>query len=285
MDRKKNQGGIWLLNDAGRLRLDDLENGLYLYQNPELFCFGMDAVLLAAFEEARPGERVMDLCTGNGIVPHLMAARAMALRSGEGRPGENGRAALAGQKRPADQKLPSFSGLELLPESVELARASVARNGLEGLISIDQGDVREAAARYAAASFSMVTCNPPYVKAGSGLRAGSYEKELARSEIELTFADVAGAAAHLLAHGGRFVLVHRPNRLPEILRELQKAKLEPKRLCLVYPREGAQANLFLLTARKNGRPELAVEPPLFVYNTDGTYTDEILRIYGKTREA
>ncbi|MGX8703613.1 MAG: tRNA1(Val) (adenine(37)-N6)-methyltransferase, partial [bacterium] len=183
------------------LRLDDLENGYSLYQDPALFCFGMDAVLLASFEEVRTGEKVMDLCTGNGIVPHLMAARA------------KGEAA--------------FYGLELLPASAGLARASVAYNKLEDRITIEEGDVREAAARYAAASFSMVTCNPPYVKAGSGLSAGSYEKELARSEIQLTFADVAKAAAHLLPHGGRFVLVHRPARLPEILSQLQKAHLEP----------------------------------------------------------
>lgn len=238
-------------------RLDDLENGYFLYQDPELFCFGMDAVLLAAFEEARPGEKVMDLCTGNGIVPHLMAARAKE-----------------------DVK---FAGLELLPASAELARASAAYNRLEERIAIDEGDVREAAARYAAASFSMVTCNPPYVKAGSGLHAGSREKELARSEIALTFADVARAAAHLLPHGGRFVLVHRPSRLPEIFSELRKARLEPKRLRMVHPRQGAPANLFLLTSRKNARPELTVEPPLIVYEPDGAYTDEILRIYGKAR--
>ena len=260
MNREDSKDRIWLFNDPGQLRLDDLENGFFLYQNPGLFCFGMDAVLLASFEEVRPGERVMDLCAGNGIVPHLMAART----------GDFG-----------DPRRAVFAGLELLPASVELARASAAYNGLEGRVTIDQGDVREAAARYAAASFSMVTCNPPYVKAGSGLPAGSCEKELARSEIRLTFADVARAAAHLLGHGGRFVLVHRPARLPEILTELQKVRLEPKRLRMVHPRNGAPANLFLLTARKNSRPELAVDPPLFVYGEDGNYTDEILRIYGK----
>lgn len=239
-------------------RLDDLENGLFLYQDPSLFCFGMDAVLLAAFEAVRPGDRVMDLCCGNGIVPHLMYARAAA----------RGNAA-------------SFTGLELLPQSVELARASVARNGLFGKITIDEGDVREAAARYAAASFTMVTCNPPYRRAGSGLPAGSDAKEMARSETRLTFADAAKAASHLLPHGGRFVLVHRPARLAEILATLREVHLEPKRLRLVHPMAGKEANLFLLVARKGGGQELSVEPPLVVYEEPGRYTEEVLGIYGK----
>ena len=239
-------------------RLDDLENGYYLYQDPELFCFGMDAVLLAAFEPVREGERVMDLCAGNGIVSHLMAARAKT----------------AGIKA-------SFYGVELLPASVELARASVAYNGLADTITIEQGDVREAAARFAAASFSMVTCNPPYRKAGSGIPAGNYARELARSELELSFLDVAKAASHLLANGGRLVLVHRPARLPELLETLRSVRLEPKCLQMVHPKKGKPANLFLLTARKGGGQELLVKPPLFVYEEDGRYTEEVLKIYGK----
>ena len=235
-------------------RVDNLHrDGFRIIQNEKLFCFGMDAVLLTGFAKVREGENVLDLGTGTGIIPILLAAKT----KGE-----------------------SFSGLEISEKSVDMAVRSVALNGIEDRVSIVQGDIKKAGELFAPASFDVVTSNPPYMTENHGLVNQDLEKAAARHEIFCTLEDVVSAAARLLKAGGRFYMVHRPFRLAEIIRALSEHRLEPKRMRLVYPYADREPNMVLIEAVRGGRPRMTVEKPLIVYQAPGEYTREILEIYG-----
>ena len=235
-------------------RVDELQrNGYRIIQDPGRFCFGMDAVLLSGFARVKEGERVLDLGTGTGIIPILLEAKTRALH---------------------------LTGLEIQPESADMARRSVLLNGLSGKIDIVQGDIREAAEIFPAASFDAVTCNPPYMIGRHGLLNEQGPKAIARHEILCTFEDVASQTAKVLAPGGSFFLVHRPFRLAEIMGVLMKYRLEPKRMRLVYPFWDREPNMVLLQAVRGGNPRLKVERPLVIYREPGVYTEEIREIYG-----
>lgn len=234
-------------------RLDDLgRKGYRIIQNPEKFCFGIDAVLLTGFARVKLGSRVLDLGTGTGIIPILLEAKTQAEH---------------------------LTGLEIQEESADMARRSVAYNGLEDKISIVTGDIKEAGSLLGAASFDVITCNPPYMIGGHGLQNPSVPKMIARHEILCTFEDVAREAAYLLKQGGTFYLVHRPFRLAEIITTLAAHKLEPKRIRFVHPYVDKEPNMVLIEARKGGNPRVTVEKPLIVYKEKGEYTDEIYDIY------
>lgn len=235
-------------------RLDELHrNGYRIIQNPRKFCFGMDAVLLSGFARVKPGERALDLGTGTGIIPILLRGKT------EGR---------------------DFTGLEIQEESADMARRSVAYNHLEESVSIVTGDIKEAAALFGAASFDVVTCNPPYMTGNHGLVNPEQPKAVARHEILCTLEDVVRQTAKVLRPGGRFYLVHRPFRLAEILTLLVSCKLEPKRMRLVYPFVDKEPNMVLIEALSGGKSRITVEKPLIVYKEQGVYTDEIYDIYG-----
>ena len=237
-------------------RLDDLQNGYFIIQNPENFCYGADAVLLSGFARVKPGERALDLGTGTGIIPILLKAKT---------PGEH------------------FTGLEIQEESAEMARRSVAYNHLEDAVTIQTGDIREAAAIFGRASFSVVTCNPPYMTGNHGLMNPHLPKAIARHEILCTLEDVISQAAQVLEPRGRFYMVHRPFRLAEIMGVMMKYKLEPKRMRLVYPYVDKEPNMVLIEGMLGGNPRITVEKPLIMYERPGVYTEEIRRIYGDGR--
>ena len=235
-------------------RLDELQrNGYQIIQNPKKFCFGMDAVLLSGFTRIRPGEMALDLGTGTGIIPILLRGKT------EGR---------------------HFTGLEIQEESADMARRSVAFNHLEQYISIITGDIKEAAEIFGAASFDVVTSNPPYMTGNHGLVNPRLPKAIARHELLCSLEDVVCATSRVVRPGGRFYLVHRPFRLAEILTLLVQYKLEPKRMRLVYPFVDKEPNMVLIEAVQGGRSRITVEKPLIVYKEPGVYTDEIYDIYG-----
>lgn len=233
-------------------RLDDLQNGFFVIQDPEKFCFGMDAVLLSGFARVRKGETVLDMGTGTGIIPILLKAKTDGLH---------------------------FTGLEIQAECAGMAERSVRYNGLESEISIVQGDMKEAADIFGAASFHVVTCNPPYMIGDHGLQNPRMPKAVARHEILCTLEDAVRSAAAVLKDRGRFYMVHRPFRLAEIMNVLVKYRLEPKRMQLVYPYVDREPNMVLLECLKGGNSRITVEKPLIVYERPGVYTRSILEAY------
>ena len=233
-------------------RVDDLQNGYFVIQDPKKFCFGMDAVLLSGFARVKKGETALDMGTGTGIIPILLSQRT------EGK---------------------HFTGLEIQAECAEMADRSVKYNCLEDRIQIVEGDIKEAAGIFGAASFDVVTCNPPYMIGQHGLTNPHMPKAIARHEILCTFDDVANQAARVLKDRGRFYLVHRPFRLVELMAALTKYKLEPKRLQLVYPYIDKEPNMVLIEACKGGNSRIQIERPLVVYEKPGVYTKDILELY------
>lgn len=241
-------------NLKGKERLDDLQrNGYQIIQDPERFCFGMDAVLLSGFAGAKAGDRVLDMGTGTGIIPILMEAKTEA--------GE-------------------LIGLEIQPESADMARRSVILNQLEHKIHIVEGDIKEAASIFGAASFDVVTCNPPYMIGQHGIQNPDAPKAIARHEILCTLEDVICQAAKLLKPGGHFYMVHRPFRLAEMITLMTQYRLEPKRMQLVYPFIDKEPNMVLIEGVRGGRSRMQVEKPLIVYKEPGVYMPEIYDVYG-----
>ena len=235
-------------------RIDDLQrSNLKIIQNPEKFCFGMDAVLLSGFATVKPGENVTDLCTGTGIIPLLLSAKT------EGR---------------------HFTGIELQKDMADMAGRSVLMNGLESRVEIRCGDIRERKDLPARGSQDAVTCNPPYMAGQKGIRNPDDARAIARHEICCTLSDAVRAGAYLLRNGGRYAIVHRPSRLSELFSALRENGLEPKRLKFVHPFLRKEANMVLVEAVKGGGVFLRTEPPVIVYRAPGKYTDEIYEIYG-----
>ena len=235
-------------------RIDDLQRNHYrIIQDPERFCFGMDAVLLSGFAKAKEGDNVLDLGTGTGIIPILMEAKTRATH---------------------------FTGLEIQSESADMAARSVKLNHLEEKIEIVKGDIKEAVSLFGAASFDVVTCNPPYMTEHHGLTNPKAPKAIARHELLCTLEDVISQAARLLKPGGNFYLVHRPFRLADIILLLMQYNMEPNRIKMVYPFINKEPNMVLIEANRGGRARMRVEKPLIVYREPGVYTDEIYDIYG-----
>lgn len=235
-------------------RLDDLQlNNCQIIQNPEKFCFGMDAVLLSGFAKIKKGETVLDMGTGTGILPILLAAKT------EGR---------------------SFTGLELQAESADMARRSVSLNSMQDRIDIVDGDIKEASHIFGAASYDVVVTNPPYMNENHGIINPDAPKAIARHEIKCNLEDVIGQAAKVLKVNGRLYMVHRPFRLVDIMELMVKYKLEPKKLRMVYPYADREPSMVLVEAVKGGKRRLTVEKPLIIYNENREYTEEIKRDYG-----
>lgn len=242
-----------ILLKAGE-RIDELHRNQYkIIQNPEKFCFGMDAVLLSGFAKVKAEECVLDLGTGTGIIPILLEAKT------EGK---------------------EFKALEIQEDSADMAGRSVLLNGLENKIEIILGDLKDASGIFGASSFDVVTVNPPYMNHSHGQVNPDQPKAIARHEILCTLEDVIREGTKVLKPGGRLYMVHRPFRLVEIINTMERHRLEPKRMKLVHPYVDKDANMVLLEAVRGGRSMLKVEKPLIVYEEPGKYTEEIHHIYG-----
>ncbi len=236
-------------------RLDDLQcKGYQIIQDPKRFCFGVDAVFLSNFVTVKRGGRILDLGTGTGIIPILLAAKTEAAH---------------------------ITGLEIQKESAEMAARSVQLNGLEERITITEGDIKEAADIFSAASFDVITSNPPYMTHEHGLENAYEPKNIARHEILCNLEDVVRAAARLVKPGGSFFMIHKPFRLAEIFGMLMQYKLEPKRMRLIYPYVEKEPTMVMIEAVRGGRSRIKIEPPLIVYQEKGVYTEEVRRMYGQ----
>lgn len=235
-------------------RLDDLQiKGYEIIQHPGRFCFGMDAVLLSSFAKVKKNERALDLGTGTGILPILLEAKNEGCH---------------------------YAGLEIQEESAQMARRSVEHNQLQEKIDIVCGDIKEASKIFGAASFEVITTNPPYMIGDHGLKNEKEALYIARHEALCTLDDILRESAKILKPKGRFYMVHRPFRLPEILMKMAMAGIEPKRMRLVHPQVDKEPNMVLVEGLRGGKPRMQVEPPLIVYQQNGEYTEELLEAYG-----
>lgn len=234
--------------------LEELQiKNLMILQKQDAFRFGMDAVVLANFAKVKTGADVVDLGTGSGILPLLLAAKTGARK---------------------------IIGLEIQPDMADMAGRSVSGNQLEGRLEIRTMDIRECWKTLGKGKFDTVVSNPPYTRIGSGLVNPVEKKAIARHEVLCTLQDVVQAAANLLKFHGEFFMVHRPDRLCDIMVEMRNNRLEPKLLRLVCPRAGDPPSLILISGMKNGNPEMRVMPPLNIYAPSGEYTAEAKILYG-----
>jgi len=234
--------------------LDDLgRSGLKIIQKQGGYRFSLDPVLLVDFALIREGDVVADLGTGGGVVPLLVTIMAETER---------------------------LVGIEIQDELASRAKRSVQVNNLQDRVEIVSGDIRCLKGKFPQNTFDVVLANPPYRKIGSGRTAPEEERAAARHEMAGGIREFLGPAAYLLREGGRFFLVHLPDRTAEILCEMRHSGLEAKRIRFVHGRCKERARIVLFECRKGGREGLVVEPPLFVYDRDG-YTDEVEEIYRK----
>ena len=240
-------------------RLDDLQvKGYEIIQKPGRFCFGMDAVLLSSYAKVKRGERALDLGTGTGILPILLEAKNPGLH---------------------------YTGLEVQEESADMARRSVAHNGLENKIDIVTGDIKEASRIFGNDSYEVIVSNPPYMIGEHGLKNDNEALYIARHEALCTLDDLLRESAKVLKMKGRFYMVPRPFRLPEIFTKMCNYGIEPKRMRLVHPYADKEPNMVLIEGLKGGKPRLTVEPPLIVYEKNGSYTEELLTLYGMEKDS
>lgn len=239
-------------------RIDDLQcKGYRLIQKPKGFCFGVDAVLLSDFARVKKGQKVLDLCTGSGVIPILLAAKTQGSR---------------------------FTGLELQEEYADMADRSVTLNQLEDKVNITCGDVKDVKKLFAPASFQVVTVNPPYMTERHGLTNLYEPKTIARHEVALSLKDVVAAAGYILPQNGSFFMIHKPFRLAEIFMVMKEYHIEPKRMRLVHPYIDKEPTMVLIEGLKGGRERITVEPPLVIYKEPNLYSDEIYQIYGKKKQ-
>ncbi len=234
-------------------RIDSLQrNGYSIIQNSTRFCFGMDAVLLTEFVNLKKGDRVIDLCTGTGVIPILLCAKSQAEH---------------------------FEAVEIQEETADMAKRSVILNNLEDRIDVKCEDLNNLKSVFENASFDAVTVNPPYMIPGKALVNPDESKAIARHEIKCTLKDVLSESSRLLKNGGKLFMVHKPERLDEIIVAMKEVKLEPKRLRIVYPRIDSKPNMILIEGAKCANAGMIVEKPLIIYDESGKYTREVAKIY------
>lgn len=231
--------------------------GLRFVWADHLFRPGTDTFLLSSLPRLRPGLRVCDLGCGTGLLGLLLMQRQPDLR---------------------------IAGLDIQPEAAALARRAAAENGLTERLNFRCGDLRQVRGIFPTGCFDLVVCNPPYYPPAGGKLSADGARRTARSETEASLADLCAAASYLLRWGGKFCLVHKPERLADVLCGLRNAGTEAKRLRFVHSRAADPPSLFLAEGCRGGRPGITVEPPLILQNGDGTPTAELNAIYFRNQE-
>ena len=247
-----------MINLEENERIDDLEiNGLKIVQNEKWFCFGVDAVLLSDFaKKMKKGAKLLDLGTGTAILPILLSAKT---------------------------DFEKAVGVEVQEELCKMARKSVMLNGLENRIEILCKNIKELNENFEKNTFDVIVTNPPYKKERSGIINENIQKVISRHEIEANLEDFIKISFDLLKDKGEFYMVHHPERLTDILFYMRKYKIEPKNLKFVFSRQNKIPKLVLIKGVKNAKAFLNVEPNLYIYDDNGNYTDEFLKIYGKNK--
>ena len=234
--------------------INDLLNykNLKIVQNSDWFSFSLDSVLLADFTKVNNKMKIMDFCCGNAPIPLFLSTKTKS----------------------------KIIGVELQKEVYELAQKSISLNELNNQIEMLNTDVKNVIKLYDTDTFDLITCNPPYFKLNGKSNTNlNNVKATARHEISLTLNDIFKCAKKLLKNNGKFVMVHRTDRLIEIISEMKNNNIEPKRLKLIYPFLDSESNMVLIEGTKNGKPGLKIEKSLIIHNTDGSYKEDVLKIF------
>jgi tRNA1(Val) A37 N6-methylase TrmN6 len=232
-----------------------IEAELKIIQDDRFFKFGTDSVLLANFVELRNGDKVIDLGTGSGVIPLLLAYKSKGVK---------------------------VTGVEIQPKAADLAKRNVEFNNLEEQIKIMNADLCSLESKLDAGSFDVVVSNPPYLPVEGGKMKENDHMAIARHEIHAELTDIVAEASRLLKYGGYFFLVHRAERLTEVIENLAEYNCQAKELRLVQARSDKEADIFLLKAKKGANPGLRVKPVLIIYQDNSSeYTSELKKIYGK----
>lgn len=240
-------------------RIDDLQlNNLKIIQNKDGFCFGIDAILLSDFaKEISADAKVLDLGTGTGILGILLCGKT---------------------------KLSKIYGIDIQKAVCDMASRSIKLNNLENRFEIVNKNIKDLRDVFEENTFDAIVSNPPYKKDNSGLKNESETKLISRHEITASLEDFISISSKLLKNNSSLYMVHRPERLSDLFYLLRKYNLEPKKLRLVHSYNNSKPKLILVKATKNAKSFLNIEEPLTIYNKDGSYTDEILKIYGKEEQ-
>lgn len=225
-----------------------------IYQDDDYFAFSIDSVLLANFVTIKLSDKkIVDFCCGNAPIPMLMSFRTNA----------------------------RIFGVELQKEIFSMGYDSVIENKMDNQITLINDDVKNISSLFDSESVDIVTCNPPYFKyKDSSLINDNDIKSIARHEVSLKLEDVLLSAKYVLKNGGTFSIVHRPDRLIEIITLMKKYNIEPKKMRLVYPKIDSEANILLIEGVKNGKSGLKILSPLYIHNDDGSYVDEVRKMFG-----
>jgi len=232
-------------------KVEDLNlKGYKVIQNKDGFCFGSDAVLLSRFAKLKKGARVLDMCTGTGIIPVLLWGM---------------------------NELSGIDAVELVPSVADMAQRTMELNGLSDKIHVHCDDIKNVKALFGAHAFDAVTCNPPYMNVGGGIVNPKDALALARHEIACNLDDVVRCARSVLKPCGKLFMVHRSDRMCDVITTFRKYNIEPKRLSIVYPSEGKSASLILIEGAFGGKPQLRVESAVFMYDKDGNYLQDLRR--------
>lgn len=240
-----------------KVEINDLVyfKNIKIVQNKDYFNFSLDSILLPNFVEiTRKTKKILDMCTGNAPIPLILSMKTDA----------------------------KIYGVELQKEVYDLAKETIKINNLGNQIELINDNIKNLKKIFDTETFDIITCNPPYFKKkDDSIINENKVKSIARHEIEMELEDVMIISKALLKNEGSLVLVHRTDRLIEIIELMKKHNIEPKRMRLIYPKVNMESNLVLIEGRKNGKEGLKILPPLYIHNDDSSYTSEVLEMFGK----
>ncbi|MBR3697880.1 MAG: methyltransferase [Clostridia bacterium] len=237
-------------------RIDDLEfNNLKIIQNKNGFCFGIDSVLLSDYaKNLKKQSKVVDIGTGTGIIGILLCAKS---------------------------RLKTITGIEIQEEVAKMAEKSIKLNNLQEQFNILNINIKEVFNYLEPNTIDCIVTNPPYIKLNTGARNIENSKFISRHEAECNLEDIIKISYKLLKSNGEFYMIHRTERLADIMYLLRKYRLEAKQMRFVQSKQNLSPNLILLKSIKNGGNSVKIDKPLIIYNEDGTYTEEVKKIYNK----